>query len=191
MNRTLAPFLLVALLVAFSLVGAKWQEVLPGFSPLPAVFFCVAARVGVRWLWVPLVAWLLSYPLTNLTQGYGWDFHIAIAFGGFAVAAGAGYFLRRRNWLAMMGGSIGAAILFYAVTNTGSWLLLPQYSKTWAGFVQAQTVGVPGPIPPAWVFLRSSIAASALFSGLFLLGQRKWGLVPDGVTALSGIRARR
>ncbi|MFP6883601.1 MAG: DUF6580 family putative transport protein [Roseibacillus sp.] len=191
MKRLLPPFLLVVLLVAFSLVGAKWQQVLPGFSPLPAVFFCVAACMGVRWLWLPVAAWLLSYPLTNLTQGYGWDFQIAIALGGFAVVAGAGYSLRKRNWVAMMGGSIGAAILFYAVTNTGSWLLLPQYSKTWAGFVQAQTVGVPGPIPPAWVFLRGSIAASALFSGLFLLGQRKWGSVPAGATALATVHVRR
>ena len=89
-----------------------------------------------------------------------------------------------------MGGSIGAAILFYAVTNTGSWLLLPQYSKTWAGFVQAQTVGVPG-LPPAWVFLRGSLAANILFSGLFLLGQRKWGSAPAEATALATVRVRR
>jgi len=151
--------------------------------------------MGVRWLWVPLAAWMLSYPLTNLIQGYGWDLHIAIALGGFAIAAfaiaaGAGYSLRRKNWLAMMGGSIGAAILFYAVTNTGSWLLLPQYSKTWAGFVQAQTVGVPG-LPPAWVFLRGSLAANILFSGLFLLGQRKWGSAPAEATALATVRVRR
>ena len=45
--------------------------------------------MGVRWLWLPVAAWLLSYPLTNLTQGYGWDFQIVIALGGFAVVAGA------------------------------------------------------------------------------------------------------
>ena len=194
MNRVLPPVLLIALLVAFSLVAPRLQEGLPGFSPMPAMFYCVAACMGTRWLWLPLTAWLLSYALTNLTQGYGWNFQVTIALGivlgGLAVAVGIGCALRGKNWMALVGGSVGAAVLFYVVTNTGSWLMLPDYPKTWAGLVQAQTVGLPG-LPPAWAFLKGLVSATALFTGLFLLGQRKWGAFPVASTVQPPLRTRR
>ena len=74
------------------------------------------------------------------------------------------------------------------MTNIGSWALLPQYPKTWAGFVQAQTVGVPGPFPAAWVFLKNALLANLLFTGLFLLGQRQWGGEVSGRLAEARIR---
>lgn len=182
---------LIALLIGFRLVGAVWSEELPGFEPFSAVFFCMAACMGMRWLWVPVVAWLASYPLTNAMLGYGWSWswYALITFGGFALTVGLGYLLRNHpRWLPMLGGAVGAGLLFYFVTNTGSWLMTPDYAKTWAGFVQAQTVGIPGP-PPTWVFLKNAILANLLFTGLFLLGQRRWGGAPVG--ELSPVRARR
>ena len=190
MKRVLPPALLVTLLVAFSFVGPKLQETLPGFSPMPAMFFCAAACMSPRWLWLPLVAWLLSYTVTNLNQGYNWDFQLAVVLGGFAFAAGVGSLLRGKNWVALVGGSIGAAVLFYGVTNTGSWLMLPDYPKTWTGYIQAQTVGLPG-YPPAWAFLKGLISATALFTGLFLLGQRKWGSSPVPAVSQAPQRMRR
>ena len=86
---------------------------------------------------------------------------------------------------------MGAAVLFYVVTNSGSWLLSPQYSKTWAGFLQAQTVGIPGPFPPAWAFLRGSVTAGLLFAGLFLLGQRQWSRHHSPAGELVPVRVRR
>jgi len=189
-KRVLPPALLVSLLVAFSFVGPKLQETLPGFSPMPAMFFCAAACMSPRWLWLPLVAWLLYYTITNLTQGYNWDFQLAVVLGGFAFAAGVGSLLRGKNWVALVGGSIGAAVLFYGVTNTGSWLMLPDYPKTWTGYIQAQTVGLPG-YPPAWAFLKGLISATALFTGLFLLGQRKWGSSPVPAVSQAPQRMRR
>ena len=144
---------------------------------MPAMFFCVAACMGGRWLWLPLLAWFLSYAGTNLSQGYGWDFQVAIVLAGFAVVVGIGALLRAKNWLVLLFGSTGAAVLFYLVTNTGSWIMLSDYPKTWGGFIQAQTVGVPGYLP-AWAFLKGLICATPLFTGLFLLGQRGWGDMP-------------
>jgi hypothetical protein len=68
-----------------------------------------------------------------------------------------------------LGGSIGATLLFYMVTNTGAWWTIPIYEKSWTGWVQALTVGIPG-YPPTWTFLRGSLISDLLFTGLFVLG---------------------
>ena len=73
-------------------------ECLFWFGPLPAVFFCVAACMGLRWLWIPLLAWVLSYQLTNLIQGgYSWDWQMLIVIGGFGFAVALGYSLRNKQ----------------------------------------------------------------------------------------------
>ncbi len=190
MHRVLPAALLIALLVIFSLVAPRLQEGLPGFSPMPAMFFCAAACMGIRWLWLPLTAWLISYTLTNLIHGYSWDFQVATVMGGLAVMVGVGYALRGKKWRGLVGGSIGAAALFYMVTNVGSWLMLPDYPKTWGGLIQAQTVGLPG-YPPAWVFLKGLLSATTLFTGLFLLGQRKWGSLPAATDPQAPARTGR
>ena len=190
MKRALPITLLVVLLVVFSLVGTKLQEVLPGAGPLPAVFFCVAACVGLRWLWIPMLAWLLSYPLTNIILGFGWDWQMLVTVGGFSLAVGLGFALRKhQRALPLLGGALGAAVLFYLFTNCVSWLLLPDYSKSWSGFVQALWTGAPHHAVATWVFLRNAALANLLFTGLFLLGQRQWGVEPE--RELAPVRVRR
>jgi len=187
MKKALLPLLLVGLLVAFRLMAAWWPNAMPGFEPMSAMFFCAAACLGLRWLWVPAVAWLGSYPITNAIKGYPLDWQILLVLIGFALAIGLGWLLRKnRKLLPMLGGAIGVALLFYTVTNLGSWLLAP-YPKTWAGFWQAQTVGLPGYIP-AWVFLKNAIMANLIFTALFLLGQRQWAETPSGELAPARVR---
>ena len=100
-----------------------------------------------------------------------------IVIGGFGFAVALGYSLRnKQRALPLLGGSLGAALLFYFVTNTGSWLLLPDYAKNGAGFIQAQWTGAPHHAMETWVFLRSGLLANIFFTSLFLLGQRQWAL---------------
>jgi hypothetical protein len=144
-----------------------------------------------------LLAWVLSYPLTNAILGYFWDWQALLTIGGFALAMGLGWSLRhRQRTLPLLGGAMGAAFLFYFVGNLGAWALLP-YEKSWAGLVQAQTIGLTGSelglgdvaLPPTWVFLKNSLLGSLLFTGLFLLGQRQTRSEPCG--ELVPVRVRR
>jgi len=173
-KRNIPAILLIALLVCFSLLAPKLQGLLPGFSPLPAVFFCVAACMGLRWMWLPTVAWFLSYLLSNQEQGIIWDLHLVVIIAGFGLTAWVGMAVRGKGWVVLLGGSAGSAIAFYLSTNTGAWIILPDYPKTWSGFLQSQTTGLPGYLP-AWAFLRGSLVASLVFTGLFILGQNQWG----------------
>lgn len=174
MKKGATLLFLVVLLVGFRIVAARWSGVLPGFEPLSAVFFCLAACLGLRWLWLPCLAWLLSYPLTNSLLGYLWDWQAAVVLGGFAVVAGLGWMFRgNRRALPLLAGSVAAAVVFYLLTNFASWLVLPDYPKTLGGLVQAQWTGAPHHLLPTWVFLKNAVLANLIFTGLFLLGQRQ------------------
>ena len=62
-------------------------------------------------------------------------------------------------------------MIFFVVTNTGSWLGLTAYPQTFAGWVQALTVGLPG-YPPTWTFFRNSLAGDLLFAAFFVVVER-------------------
>jgi hypothetical protein len=63
------------------------------------------------------------------------------------------------------------------ITNTVDWyfdapipLSVQLYPKTFAGWIQALTVGHPG-FPPTYLFLRNTIISDLLFTSLFLVTQ--------------------
>ena len=191
-KRVLPTLILVVLLVGYSLLSAKLQQALPGFSPIPALFFCVAACLAWKWLGTIFAAWLIAYPLTNWIYGYGWNWQVLLTIAGFGLAVAVGASLRGSQRVPMLlAGSVGAAILFYVLSNTGSWLLLPDYPKNWTGFVQAQWTGAPHHALDTWVFLRNGILAHVLFTGLFLLGHRQWGGDSIRVGEPAPVRIRR
>ncbi|MFT5188932.1 MAG: hypothetical protein ACI957_001955 [Verrucomicrobiales bacterium] len=61
---------------------------------------------------------------------------------------------------------------FYIVMNTVAWISsMPPfaYAKTFAGWWQSQTIGLPIPgAPPSYLFLRNAMVGDALFTILFL-----------------------
>jgi hypothetical protein len=76
---------------------------------------------------------------------------------------------RRPSWVGWLAGSLMASLIFYLLTNTQAWWFLPGYEKSWAGWGQALTTGLPG-YPPTWTFLRSSVISDLIFVGLFVVG---------------------
>lgn len=77
---------------------------------------------------------------------------------------------RKVTLLKMVGGSLLAAIGFYILTNTLSWLINPynnpEYLKTVQGWLMALTIGT-GKWPQTWEFFRNTLLSSGLFTGLF------------------------
>lgn len=179
-HHWIAGLALLGLLIGIRCLGAAFSDQLPNFSPLPAVFLCsmVFFRGTTAWL-LPLAAWLISDPLVSALQGwpiFGWH-HLGI-LGGLSAALGIGLLLRRNPATAtLLGASLLAALAFYFVTNLVSFLCDPLYTKTLAGFVQAQWSGPTG-YAPTWVFLRNLAAANLLFSALFLAARPAWRPAP-------------
>lgn len=176
MQRWIPAILMVLLLVGFRVLGSTMPETLPNFQPLPALLLCgmIFLNGTQRWL-VPMIAWLVTDPLTSLLQHYpilGWH-HLEIALG-LAATVAIGLRVRRSpTWLNLLGGAALSALAFYFVTNTVSFFVDPLYPKTLTGFVQAQWTGPDAAgYGPTWLFLRNLLAANLLFTGLFGLAFR-------------------
>jgi Na+/melibiose symporter-like transporter len=110
-----------------------------------------------------LAIYLVKYP-DSLPSFLRDMFPIYIAYAGL-IALGRSVGRKRPWWLLVCGGMVGA-MLFYLVTNTASWLILP-YAKTLAGWIQALTTGLPGPTH-TWEFFRNTLSSGGLFTGLFV-----------------------
>jgi hypothetical protein len=159
----------VLMMIAFALT--RWPGLLPeNFSAAYALVFCAGVYFPRRlaW-WLPLATLLATDALLNV-------FYYAVApvspymlvsYATYAAIIAIGRrFPARAPWIKLVGGGMLGAILFYLVTNTAAWLQNPAYVRTFAGWIQALTTGVPG-FPPTWMFFWKTLLSSGLFTGLF------------------------
>ena len=161
---------LYRLLPIFLGVTTEQQSWLPGFSPIAAIVLCGAACLPRRAaIAIPFAALLLTDVALNLHYGYpAFSSAMVVNVVAFAAIAALGWQLRKRTEAkTMIPAAIGSALFFYVVTNTASWLTIPEYAKTLSGWVQALTTGLPG-FAPTWTFLRNELVSNVLFTGLFL-----------------------
>lgn len=146
-------------------------EILPNFSPLMAAALCGAVFIpGVIGLLLPVAALLLSDAALNVHYGAPlFSAQLLWTLPCYLMAVGVGWMLRERGpalWPILVG-TLAASVIFYLVTNTGSWLGLAAYPQNFAGWIQAMTAGLPG-YPPTWTFLRNSLIGDLLFAGFFV-----------------------
>lgn len=158
------------------------SESFANFAPVAAIVFCGACFLPRR---IALVVAVGSLLVSDLILNYRYAASTeAVTFAetflstGFLVryAAFAGVFAfglwiarrEKRSLPLVFGGTLAASLFFYLASNTGAWISTPEYARSFAGWFQAQTTGLPG-FPPAWTFLRSSLASDVLFTGLFVL----------------------
>lgn len=155
-------------MIVFAL--SRWPGLMPlNFSAAYAVAFCAGLYFPLKLRWtLPLASLLLMDMGLNLYWGAPlFDIHIITKLFAFAGLIALGQLFRpKQSWLALTGGGILGAILFYLVTNFASWLADPAYPKTVAGLIQALTVGRPG-FPPTWEFFRNTLMSGGLFTALF------------------------
>jgi len=159
--------------IAFAVVFAlsRIPGLLPrNFSAAYALAFC-GGLYFTGWLgwWLPLGTLLATDVLLNLFYYHAPVFtgYMLVTVLSFAALIGLGrLFSPKMSWLKLVGGGLLGAILFYLITNTASWLSLPGYPKTLAGWIQALTTGLPG-FPSTWEFFRNTLLSGGLFTGLF------------------------
>lgn len=166
------PLLLLALALGLRAVkSSDWgQNWLPNFSPWMALAFAGTALFPrpLAW-WLPLAVLIGGDLLLHGTSLLADAGTMAVIYGCFAFAAIMGVRLRDRlGALGLLGGTVVGTLAFYALTNSLAWLTLPEYAKTFAGWLQAQTIGLPG-FPPTWTFLRNSLISDAGFATLLIL----------------------
>lgn len=172
MHRTLPLLLMLALLIVFRALGAAFPQSMPNLQPLAALFFCGALLAsGWRGFALPLLAWLISYPLPLVFQGHHPVANLSefsttlLAFGVTFVIGRA---LAQRSAATLLLGSFAAALGFHLITNGAAWLVDPRYAKSLTGLWQSQWTGAPGAPLPSWLFLRNFAAANLIFTAIVL-----------------------
>jgi hypothetical protein len=150
--------------------GASW---LSNFAPLAAIALCSAAYFPKKYKFsVPLVTLFISDAVINFRYGAPLlDPQIFIRYFALALIGFVGVLLQNRASLkTLLPASIVGSTIFYAITNTFSWLNDPGYAKSLGGLIQALTVGLPQySATPSWMFFRNSLLSDLLFTLLFVL----------------------
>ena len=162
------------------------------FAPLGAIALCGAVYLPRRIaLVVPLVALALSDVVLNGMHYHApllsWE--MGVRYAALAMSGVLGVWVRSRpGMLRLLGASVAGSLLFYATTNTASWWTDAGYAKTWAGWVQALTLGLPG-YPPTFAFYRNTLAGDLLFTLLFAGCMALGARAVAAREAASGVRA--
>ena len=144
---------------------------LQNFSPLAAICLCGAIYLP-RKLAVILPVSIIFISDLILDAHYHASLfcpEMLSRYIALALVVGLGWAVRKQGRISMViPASMLGAILFYIITNTGSWISDAGYQKNFAGWLQSLTTGLPG-YPSAWTFFRNSVASDLLFTALFVL----------------------
>ncbi len=171
-----------ALVFALSRIPGALSKDFANFSAGYALAFCAGVYFSrtLAW-WFPLTIFVVTDIGLNmfywLVRGYDvWDASVLkyqlINYLAYAVLIWLGRrFKPQSSFLALLGGGVLGAILFYLITNTASWLFNPfhnlEYTRNFSGWLTALTKGTSG-WPETWQFFLNTLLSGGLFTGLFV-----------------------
>ena len=192
LNRPLyRAALLILACACFRLLSSIDPTLLPNVSPLMAVAFVGAMFLPMRWGWLVGPATLVITDLAFMAvdrqiEGRVFSAFTLMEIAVYALAGGLGLLIARHRTLPrVIGGTIACSLVFYVAANTVCWCanlapaVTPGYPASFAGWWQANTVGLPG-WAPSWLFLRNGVLGDLFFALLLLaIFDRAWAF--DGV----------
>jgi len=156
--------------VASGFMGSADFAWMHNFAPVSAVALCGAAFLPRRSaVLLPLAMLFASDVILNVFHYHQplLTFDIVPRYAALVLIAALGFALRDRARLPqLLGASLLGSLIFFIVTNTGSWITDPGYAKTLAGWTQAMTTGLPG-YPSTWWFYRHTLLGDVCFTLLF------------------------
>ncbi|MCX6854592.1 MAG: hypothetical protein NTV80_06770 [Verrucomicrobia bacterium] len=178
------PLLLVvlALILQWLKLTSPQMGLLPNFSPWMALAFTgtlVMSR-ALPWAVWPVAMFGVNLAALGFSAALTGE-NLAI-YAIYALAAWSASQFRGR--LGLFQGLLGVVLcsaVFYLVTNTVSWAGSPAYAKSFSGWLQALTTGLPGYLP-TWTFFRASFFSDLGFSALLMLAFNAEARVRDQAT---------
>ena len=166
------------ILLAFSciLIGFIYR-LIPGhpanFTPVAAMALVGGLYIDRRWIafLIPIIALYMGDLILNNTilrsfypeqTGFIlWNKYMIFNFLAMGLTVGLGILLKNnRTSTKMVAGGLFASVVFYLITNLGSWISLPMYPKTGAGLLASYTAGIP--------FFRSTLIGNMAFAIVFI-----------------------
>lgn len=164
--------MLVLLVIACALYRV-WDNRPLGFAPQIAMALFAGSVIRDKKLsfLFPILSMLISDGLYQLLYSQGLT-DIRGFYSGqwvnyllFAAITVIGFFINKRNAVSIIGGSLAGVIFFFLTSNFADWIgggldiNNQHYPKTWEGLMSCYAAGL--------VFLKGSLMATMLFSGVF------------------------
>jgi len=163
--------IVVAYRIVSGCVGSEDFSWLHNFAPLAAIALCGAVYLPKRAaIALPLAMLFLSDVALNVFHYKEPLFTVEMLprYLALLLIGGLGFALREKVRIgSLLTACVGGSLAFYVITNTGSWLYEPGYAKSFGGWIQALTSGLPG-FPPTWVFYRNTLLSDLFFTLLFI-----------------------
>lgn len=160
------------------IVFAALTRLLPhayNFTPLGAIaLFGAAYFPKKKWaLIIPIAAfWVSDLLLNNIVysefyEGFTWfTGGMLYIYGSIAMIAILGYYLLKKvTFGRVLGGALGASIIFFIVSNFGVWAGGSMYPHTLEGLISCYTAAIP--------FFHYTIAGNIIYSAV-LFGSYEW-----------------
>lgn len=144
--------------------AARLLPHMPNFTPIGAMaLFGGTYIANKRWAIVaPLCAMLLSDVALQLRDGNGFHSSMPFVYAAFIIIAMIGFLVRKSvQRPTIMVASLVGSIIFFLITNFGTWLTQDLYEHTFSGLMNCYIMAVP--------FFRGTVMGD-LFYNLLLFG---------------------
>ena len=174
-NRTV-QFIIITVMILLAALSRLLPHP-PNFTPLGGMALFGAAYFNRKALAliVPIVAlWISSFILDNIVyaefyEGIVWFSNIGVYIAFIAIVGFGWFILKKVNLNNLVLGSLGASIIFFIISNLGSWLAGTMYPLTFAGLVECFTLAIPF---FANTVMGDLVYVGVLFGGYALLTRR-------------------
>ena len=159
--------LLIVLVASFRLMPHHIYN----FTPVGAIALFSGAYLGrnlIGWL-IPISIMLISDTVLELTGAVGFHKEMPFVYGAFLIAVLIGRYglKQKKSFGRVLGATISSSMLFFIITNFGSWILSPAYTKDFSGLVTCYVAAIPFYTPGDYL---SSFALNGLLGDLFFTG---------------------
>jgi hypothetical protein len=144
----------------------------PNFTPIGAMALFSGAYFGRRWLAfvAPLGAMLLSDAVLGFYSGF-WITYLAVAL----IVLIGWLALSRVSTLRVAGAAVASSIIFFLVSNFGTWALSGMYPHTASGLAACYVAAIP--------FFQNTLAGDLFYSTLLFGGFRIAELLVPRISA--------
>lgn len=158
--KTLNKHLLLAIVASLILFGIAWRLTphTPNFAPISAIALALSMILGWR---KSLLAILVVMAVSDLVIG-GYS-GMQWTWLGFGLVVALGHSIKHLPvaWR-IASGALGASVLFFVVSNFGTWISSGMYSLDLAGLIQCYSMALP--------FFKTTLVSDLLFTATLLTG---------------------
>ena len=157
--------LIALVLILIALVSLRVFFNIPNFNPVGAIALMSGMILGRK-----MIAWIVPFALiilgdfalglsSPIHSDYFLSSYSVFVYLSFGITIGIGVLLTKRlSVSSTLLGSFIAAVAFFLITNAGSWLMMPEYSKDITGLITSYKMGLP--------FFRATLLSQIILSSI-------------------------